>query len=64
MLAVLKKFAKPTAYELAKQELAESRRTLLYHQTHEGFHRNMALFYEQNVRRLEAYVAAKGEPNE
>ena len=54
----------PTAYELAQRELADAKRALLHHQTGREYHQGMTTFYEQNVRRLETYVAAHGGNNE
>ena len=54
---MLKKiFAKPSATAIAQNELEEAQRNLLRHQAQSEYHANMVKFYEQNIKRLSAYV--------
>lgn len=52
-------FKKPTAQELAAQALEDAQRQHLMHVSQAEYHTHMAAYYEQMVRRLEAYTTPK-----
>lgn len=54
-------FEKPSALTLARQSLEDAQRQLLQHQSQAEYHASMVRFYDQAIRRLQAYIKHEGD---
>ena len=53
---IISYFRSPTARQLAQDELEESRRQFLKHQSASEYHSKLAQYYSENAKRLVKYT--------
>lgn len=60
MKILFKHFQKPTALQVAEQDLAEARVQALKHEAAADYHRKLTQYYQDTTKRLETYVRNAG----
>lgn len=66
MLSFLKKlniFIRPTAEELAVENIEEYRRQYLNHQASSEYHKKMAEYYKEGIKRMQVFSNDFGNTN-